>query len=107
MMSYASLNDTKKFLDSISSLVLVCDKSKDSRGNVILSYLCDGRSDTNFFVRTFTCSLGYTCVDIDGGGWMAPVVWNGPTADWDIGDDETRSQFIDYLMTHNPDLYNY
>lgn len=46
-------------------------------------------------LRIYTCNTGYCCVEHVPGGWQAPVVWNGPKAEWDIID--TTQEFIDYL----------
>lgn len=58
----------------------------------------EGRHGTAM-VHIYKCRNDYYCVDVQG-GWQAPVVWNGPKADWDKTD--TRQEFIDWLDQQFP-----
>ena len=46
---------------------------------------------TNPLVKLYQCAYNYWCVDIDG-GWKAPIVWSGPTADWDTETQEDKDK---------------
>lgn len=45
-------------------------------------------------VAIYRCSGNYFCVDVDG-GFMAPIVWDGPKADWD--NSNPTQEFEDFL----------
>lgn len=47
----------------------------------------------------YQCANGYWCVDADN-GYMAPVVWNGPKADWDKS--SLSDEFVAWLDNHHP-----
>lgn len=47
-------------------------------------------------VRLYVCLNGYWCVDVNQGDWCAPVIWNGPKADWDDTDPlDSFKKFLD------------
>lgn len=48
----------------------------------------------------YLCRAGYYCVDIGPGAYQAPIVWNGPVADWDTSD--TSEEFIKFMKKHFP-----
>lgn len=51
----------------------------------------------------YRCSNGYWCVDVGGhitDGFSAPVVWNGPKADWDHANE--LDEFVAWLDQYNP-----
>ncbi len=87
MESYASLQDTISVLEQLG-FQLVEEGSfffdspgTDWAGSVVQAYV-------------YECRNGYWCVDLDG-NWLAPVVWNGPKADWDKSD--TTKDFVLFL----------
>lgn len=44
----------------------------------------------------YECSAGYHCVDLDGcAEYSAPVVWNGPRAEWDTSN--SLEDFVAWL----------
>lgn len=51
-------------------------------------------------VRAYRCRLGYWCVAADFDGFQAPVVWNGPRADYDKSNP--TDEFIAHLDTYYP-----
>lgn len=51
--------------------------------------------------HVYQCSNGYYCVSLDGDyDWSAPVVWNGPVADWDT--TNTTTEFTEWLDRYYP-----
>ncbi len=53
--------------------------------------------------RIYKCRAGHWCVDVDGytpDGFSAPVVWNGPKADWDHANE--LDEFVAWLDQYNP-----
>ena len=46
----------------------------------------------------YQCSKGYYCVDVDD-GYCAPIVWNGPRADWDK--TNVLDEFVAWLDKYN------
>ena len=50
-------------------------------------------------VHIYLCGNGYYCVDADG-GFLAPVVWSGPKADWD--NQDSGQEFVDHLNKNHP-----
>ena len=53
--------------------------------------------------RIYKCRAGHWCVDVCGyapDGFSAPVVWNGPKADWDHTNE--LDEFVAWLDQYNP-----
>ena len=52
----------------------------------------------------YRCANQYWCVDIDvadsNAGWSAPIVWDGPRADWDKSDP--LHEFVERITQANP-----
>lgn len=94
MESYASREATAAFLESLGF------KSLETTTGVVF-YDSPGEDvfGTIVQVHVYQCNNGYYCVDVDG-GWRAPVVWNGPKAEWDKKD--TSEEFVAYLDLYFP-----
>ena len=95
MESYASKEATEAFLEGLGFTRF------ESPGGVVYfdSPGEDGYSCTIVQLYPYECNNGYYCVDVDG-GWRAPVVWNGPKAEWDKKD--TSEEFLAYLDLYFP-----
>lgn len=92
MESYASLQDTVAALQQLGfqrveedSLFFDSPKS-DWAGSIVQAHVYQCRND-------------YWCVDLDG-GYCAPIVWNGPRADWDT--TNTTEEFVAFLDKEFP-----
>ena len=52
----------------------------------------------------YQCANQYWCVDIDVAGanvgWSAPIIWDGPRADWDKSNE--LDEFVAWLDEANP-----
>ena len=50
----------------------------------------------------YKCSNKYCCVDVSGtvDRFEAPIVWNGPKADWDHANE--LDEFVAWLDRYNP-----
>lgn len=95
MEKYASLKDTAQFLKNLGFVDLDGDfKFFDSPGTVNVG---DYKMSV-VQVHVYRCLYGFYCVDIDGGGYMKPIVWHGPKADWDESD--VGQEFVQYLDKH-------
>ncbi len=46
----------------------------------------------------YQCPNKYWCVALDGDSFSAPIVWNGPRANWDKTD--TTEEFVQWLDKH-------
>ena len=87
MENYASREATVEFLESIGFTAVEPNgdffdsPGKDTFGPVVQLYI-------------YPCANRYWCVEADG-GYKAPVVWNGPRADWD--DSDQGKDFVEFL----------
>ena len=90
MEQYATKEDTVAFLLSLG-FTEVDDAFYDSPGRDIYGSIVQ--------VHVYLCGNGYYCVSADG-GFSAPVVWNGPRADWDTSDP--GQDFVNYLNNYFP-----
>ncbi len=90
MKEYATKEDTIAFLLSLGFTKVTEDfydsPGVDEHGSIVQVYI-------------YVCGNGYYCVDADG-GFLAPVVWSGPKADWD--DSDPGRDFITYLDKYFP-----
>lgn len=90
MKVYATKEGTIAFLLSLGFTKVTEDfydsPGVDEHGSIVQVYI-------------YPCSNGYYCVDADG-GFLAPVVWSGPKADWDTSDP--GQDFITHLDKYFP-----
>lgn len=95
MESYATREATEAFLESLGF------KRFESTSSGVVYYDSPGEDEFGTVVQLhlYECRNGYYCVDVDG-GWRAPVIWNGPKADWDKKD--TSEEFVAYLDRYFP-----
>ena len=64
------------------------------------SFVSSGKDSAGFTIAkavVYLCRNDYYCVDVNG-GWQAPIVWNGPKAEWDTTD--TTAEFVNWLDEH-------
>lgn len=94
MESYATKEATEAFLVSLGFKPL-----ETATGVVFYDSPGEDVFGTIVQVHVYQCNNGYYCVDVDG-GWRAPVVWNGPKAEWDKKD--TSEEFVAYLDLYFP-----
>ena len=92
MEHYASKEDTLKALSKLgftesSGAFAIFNSSKRKE--------CNGVHSPVARLRMYQCASGYWCVEHVPGGWQAPVVWNGPKAEWDQVDP--ADEFANYL----------
>ena len=94
MEHYASKKDTVNALlklglvrSEINPKLIVTTKTKKDPETDIHSPLA--------VFRIYQSGYGYWCVEHVPGGWQAPVVWNGPKAEWD--QINPTQEFTDYL----------
>lgn len=63
--------------------------------------------DKNQIAAAYQCASGYYCVaiydrrDTSDLGWMAPIIWNGPRASWDLSNP--LEDFTAYVEAYLPD----
>ena len=90
MKECATKEDTIAFLLSLGFIKVTEDfydsPGVDEHGSIVQVYI-------------YVCRNGYCCVDADG-GFLAPVVWSGPKADWD--NQEPGKEFVAYLDKNYP-----
>lgn len=94
MKSYATKEATESFLESLGF------KSLETATGVVF-YDSPGEDVFGPIVQAhiYECNNGYYCVAVDG-GYRAPVVWNGPKAEWD--EKDPGEEFVTYLDLHFP-----
>lgn len=94
MESYATREATVKVLEALGFLVIEDDpRFFDSPGK-------DNFSLPVVQASIYQCTNMYWCVDLDGGAWGAPIVWEGPRANWDVSNP--RDDFVDFLNRNYP-----
>ena len=89
MESYATKEATEAFLERLGfkPLEIAADGVfYDSPGEDVFGAVVQ--------VYIYQCNNGYYCVDVDG-GYRAPVVWDGPKAEWDK--KNASEEFLAYL----------
>lgn len=101
MERYASKPDTLNALKSMSEpdfLVGLEASIDDDDIDGTIEVTADQRVDV-YYVSIYKCGLGYWCVMVDGCVWGAPIVWNGPRADYDTETNEQiAARFKDLLI---------
>ena len=91
MVDYATLETTT------SALLDLGFKPYDAVGTFFVSPKNDSNRSSVVKLKVYMCKHGYYCVDAMG-GWQAPIVWNGPKAEWDTTD--TTAEFVNWLDKH-------
>ena len=94
MEHFASYQDSRTVLEELgfiplsesSEETIFDSRGTDQFGSVVQVYL-------------YQCHNSYWCLDIDG-GYLAPIVWNGPRAEYDKSD--TKADLIKWLDENHP-----
>ena len=90
MEKYATLEASAEVLKSLG---FTSDDNK--------TFHSPGKNEKGSVARAliYKCRNGYYGVDVEG-GWQAPVVWHGPSAEWGLTD--VSREFTDWLNQHFP-----
>lgn len=99
--AYASFTDTVNALKSLRNedkLRVHSDGVDEEYGDFVLLFKLGDKWNVTEG-RVYQCGLGYYCVSVDETIWRAPVVWNGPRADWDDSTNESLlREFVTFVL---------
>ena len=94
MEKYASYQDSREVLEELGFVPL-----SDAADETVFDSPGEDWVGSVIQVQLYQCRNNYWCVDADN-GFMAPIVWNGPRADWD--DSDTKMEFTKWLDKNHP-----